>query len=147
MSVSVQSSTFSVANEYECLLGQAPGAAVSTFSGYVRDHSALGRVDRLHLEHYPGMAEVVLRDVGISASERFKLLGWRIIHRYGALSVDDIIVWVGTVAHHRAEAMSACEFIMDRLKTDAPFWKHESGADGESWVAAAASDSARRRRW
>ena len=147
MSVSVQSSSFSPTDEYESLLETAKGAALATFTGYVREHSDRGAVQGLHLEHYPGMAENVLTSLGRAAEERFDLLGWRIVHRYGPLAVDDIIVWVGAVAHHRGNVISACEFMMDTLKTDAPFWKRERLEEGDVWVKARVADAERRSRW
>ena len=101
----------------------------------------------LELEHYPEMARKVLSDLGQLAAERFGLRNWRIVHRFGLLAVSETIVWVGAVADHRGEAISACELMMDTLKTDAPFWKREQGPAGEQWVASRDSDIARRARW
>ncbi len=147
MSVALQSEAIDVAAEYAKLVRDSPGAAVATFTGYVRDHSGQQSVTELELEHYPEMALKVLEDLGQSATERFGLSGWRIVHRFGRLAVSETIVWVGAVADHRGEAISACELMMDTLKTDAPFWKREQGAAGEQWVASRDSDSARRARW
>ncbi len=147
MSVSVQQERFSAGEEYDRLLLESPGAAMTTFTGYVREFSKHGDVATLELEHYPGMAERVLGELGVAAASRFSLLGWRIVHRYGALSAGEIIVWVGTVAQHRAEAFAACEYIMDVLKTDAPFWKQEQGSAGGQWVEAQERDTLRRQRW
>ena len=101
----------------------------------------------LELEHYPEMARKVLENLGQSAAERFGLSNWRIVHRFGRLAVSETIVWVGAVADHRGEAISACELMMDTLKTDAPFWKREQGPAGEKWVASRDSDTERRARW
>lgn len=147
MSVCIQANGFSASAEYDALLTQAPGAAVATFSGYVRDFSDYGAVTSLELEHYPPMAERVLTDLGSRASAQFGLRGWRIVHRFGLMTTDDIIVWVGTVADHRGEAFAACEFIMDTLKTDAPFWKRETGDAGSRWVESRERDLQRRLRW
>lgn len=147
MSVQVQAEVFDPTDEYRRLLAQSQGAAVATFSGYVRDFSASGAVTTLELEHYPGMAERVLEALGAEACARFGLRGFRIIHRFGPMSVNEIIVWVGTVADHRGEALAACEFIMDTLKTDAPFWKRETGEGGSQWVEARDADTERRHRW
>lgn len=147
MTVTVQATAFSPAAEYEALIQISPGAAVATFAGFVRDFSDSGAVSTLELEHYPGMAERVLEELGERAAERFGLRGWRIIHRHGLMSVGEVIVWVGTVSDHRGEALAACEFIMDTLKTDAPFWKRESGVDGTRWVSAKTADTVRRARW
>ena len=147
MSVALQSEAIDVAAEYTQLVGDRPGAAVVTFTGYVRDHSDQHAVTELELEHYPEMARKVLSDLGQLAAERFGLRNWRIVHRFGPLAVSETIVWVGAVADHRSEAISACELMMDTLKTDAPFWKREQGPAGEQWVASRDSDIARRARW
>ena len=147
MSVALQSEAIDVAAEYAQLVGDHPGAAVATFTGYVRDHSDQHAVTELELEHYPEMARKVLEDLGQSAAARFGLSNWRIVHRFGRLGVLDTIVWVGAVADHRGEAISACELMMDTLKTDAPFWKREQGPAGEQWVASRDTDMARRARW
>jgi molybdopterin synthase catalytic subunit len=138
MSVSLQAEPIDVAAEYAVLVGETPGAAVATFTGYVRDHTGDKAVGALELEHYPEMALTV---------KRFGLSNWRIVHRFGLLPVSETIVWVGAVADHRGEAISACEFIMDTLKTDAPFWKREQGPEGAHWVATRAQDGERRARW
>ena len=93
------------------------------------------------------MAQKVLLSLGEAAAERFKLSRWRIVHRHGSLAVMESIVWVGAVAEHRGEAIAACEFMMDTLKTDAPFWKREQGGAGEQWVAQRDIDIHRRERW
>ena len=147
MSVALQSEAIDVAAEYTQLVGDCPGAAVVTFTGYVRDHSDQHAVTELELEHYPEMARKVLSDLGQLAAERFGLRNWRIVHRFGLLAVSETIVWVGAVADHRGEAISACELMIDTLKTDAPFWKREQGPAGEQWVASRDSDIARRARW
>lgn len=148
MGVSVQSQCFDPSAEYAALLANAPGAAVATFTGYVRDFAADGPVSQLELEHYPGMAEAVLTELGERTAQRFALRGWRIVHRFGALSAGDIIVWVGAVADHRAEAFAACECMMDTLKTEAPFWKRERHPNGgDAWVDATTHDRQRRERW
>ena len=147
MSVALQSEAIDVAAEYALLVGDSPGAAVATFTGYVRDHSDQHSVTELELEHYPEMARKVLEDLGQSTAARFGLSNWRIVHRFGRLAVLDTIVWVGAVADHRGEAISACELMMDSLKTDAPFWKREQGPAGDQWVASRDNDTARRARW
>ena len=147
MSVALQSEAIDVAAEYTQLVGDCPGAAVVTFTGYVRDHSDQNAVTELELEHYPEMARKVLWDLGQLAAERFGLSNWRIVHRFGPLAVSETIVWVGAVADHRGEAISACELIMDTLKTDAPFWKAEERDGKTSWVDARDSDSAARDKW
>ena len=147
MSVSLQPEAIDVAAEYAELIGDQPGAAVATFTGYVRGHAEGAAVTALELEHYPEMAQKVLMTLGETAAERFKLTRWRIVHRHGSLAVLDSIVWVGAVAEHRGEAIAACEFMMDTLKTDAPFWKREQGVAGDNWVAQRGIDTRRRERW
>jgi molybdopterin synthase catalytic subunit len=147
VSVSLQSEAIDVAAEYAQLVGDKPGAAVATFTGYVRDHSDAQTVTELELEHYPEMARKVLENLGQSAAERFGLSSWRIVHRFGRLAVSETIVWVGAVANHRGEAISACELMMDTLKTDAPFWKREQGPAGDQWVDSRDGDNQRRARW
>ena len=93
------------------------------------------------------MARKVLKDLGQLAAERFDLSNWRIVHRFGPLAVSETIVWVGAVADHRGEAISACELMMDTLKTDAPFWKREITAKGADWVASKAEDEDALARW
>ena len=93
------------------------------------------------------MAQKVLYEFGHAAAERFQLSQWRIVHRYGVLGVSETIVWVGAVADHRGEAMSACEFMMDSLKTDAPFWKRERFDDEVVLVTVNGLDEDRRLRW
>ena len=147
MSVSLQAEAIDVATEYAQLVGDQPGAAVATFTGYVRGHSDERAVASLELEHYPEMALRVLTELGEEAATRFGLSRWRIVHRFGLLGVSESIVWVGAVADHRGHAISACELMMDSLKTDAPFWKREQGQGGAKWVASRSSDAQRRARW
>jgi molybdopterin synthase catalytic subunit len=99
------------------------------------------------LEHYPGMTENALREILQKAGERWPLMAARIVHRIGRLGPGEQIVWVGVSSSHRDAAHSACEFIMDFLKTDAPFWKKEAGQSGEHWVDARKSDRDRSKRW
>ncbi len=124
-----------------------PHAAVTTFVGFVRDFNETSPVDDLFLECYVEMALKVLTELGEAAASRFSLKAWYIVHRFGTLPVEDPIVFVATSADHRAEAFSACEFIMDVLKTDAPFWKRERFDDEGVWVTVKGSDKDRRLRW
>ena len=101
MTVSIQREPIDVASEYAQLVGPRPGAAVATFTGYVRDHSDAHAVSQLELEHYPEMALKVLMALGERAADQFGLSRWRIVHRYGLLDVAETIVWVGAVAEHR----------------------------------------------
>ena len=124
-----------------------PHGAVTTFTGFVRDFNAQGSVQTLYLECYVEMAERVLHDLGAEAEQRFGLKSWQIVHRFGRLSSETPIVFVATSADHRAEAFSACEFVMDTLKTDAPFWKREDFEGEGQWVTVATRDVDRKKRW
>jgi molybdopterin synthase catalytic subunit len=125
-------------------LEERGAGAVATFTGVVRGD---GDVTELMLEHYPGMTEGALAEIAESATERWGLLGVTIVHRIGPMTVGDRIVFVGTAAHHRREALAACAFLIDRLKTDAPFWKRERRGDEVQWVEARESDAAAAGRW
>jgi molybdopterin synthase catalytic subunit len=126
-------------------LGSLGGGAVASFTGIVRDD---GGVTGIELEHYPVMTEASLNALVDEAFARWSLLGAVLIHRVGVISVGEPIVLVGTAANHRAEALEACAFLIDRLKTDAPFWKKEHHVDGSAaWVEAKAIDEARADLW
>lgn len=122
------------------------GAAVS-FVGLVRDIAGSENVSAMTLEHYPGMTERQLEKIANEATERWPLDGVRIIHRFGRLLAGDRIVLVITLSAHRRAAFEACDFIMDFLKSRAPFWKREETDDGEKWVAAKSSDEDDLGRW
>ena len=124
-----------------------PDAAVATFAGFVRDFNDEGHVDSLYLECYVEMATRILNDLGITAAQRFGLRAWQIVHRHGEMETGDPIVFVATSADHRGEAFAACEFVMDALKTDAPFWKREYSGDEGQWVTVKEVDKGRRERW
>ena len=148
ISVSVQEADFDVARLQTALVaGAHEEGAVATFTGYVRRANDERQVDTLELEHYPGMTESSITQIVKRAAERWPLLGASVVHRVGKLSPGDQIVWVGVASAHREAAFSACEFIMDYLKTRAPFWKKERGPDGEHWVSARQHDSSRAARW
>ncbi|WP_127902702.1 molybdenum cofactor biosynthesis protein MoaE [Solirhodobacter olei] len=145
MAVRVQSESFDPGAELE-RFGTGPDVgAVVTFTGVVRDDS--GKLSRMEIEHYPGMTERALAAIEAEATARWQLTGSLIIHRYGALAPGERIMMVATAARHRAEAFAAAEFLMDYLKSRAPFWKKEIGADGTSWVAAKDADEAALTRW
>ena len=127
--------------------GVGDAGGVASFIGLVRDLNLGDRVAGLYLEHYPGMTERALEDIGRDATRRWSLLRVRVIHRFGDLAPGDPIVAVLCASAHRAEAFAACQFIMDYLKTGAPFWKRERTTAGERWVAARASDEAAAHRW
>jgi molybdopterin synthase catalytic subunit len=121
--------------------------AVVNFIGYVRDLNIGQTVNELFLEHYPGMTEKALEQIAEEARERWPLLGVEIVHRVGALSVCEPIVFVGVSSKHRHMAFEACAFIMDVLKTRAPFWKRETTSQGAHWVEARESDQNAALRW
>lgn len=146
--IRVQRGDFGLQAEAERLraLGSNTGALV-TFTGLVRDLHDGGKVEALTLEHYPGMTEKSLRAIADEAAARWPLLGLIIIHRIGRLQATEQIVFVGVSSAHRQAAFSACEFVMDYLKTRAPFWKKCHAADGEHWVEAKDSDAGAAARW
>lgn len=148
MSVSVQTGDFDVSVELASLRdGNAGVGAVVSFVGTVRDMSAGEAVLMMELEHYPGMTEKALQQIVEEANGRWPFLAARIIHRVGKLYPMEQIVLVAVAAAHRADAFSACEFMMDCLKTRAPFWKKETTASGARWVDAKASDTEAAKRW
>lgn len=148
VSVAVQQDDFDVARLQSSLLaGLSEEGAVATFTGYVRRANDEHEVSTLELEHYPGMTERSIGEIVQQAAARWPLLGASVVHRVGQLAPGDQIVWVGVASAHREAAFSACEYIMDFLKTRAPFWKKERGPDGEHWVSTCAHDSTREARW
>jgi molybdopterin synthase catalytic subunit len=144
--VRVQSADFDPAAESQALCGAGCGAVVS-FVGLVRDGSADFDVAQIELEHYPGMTERALGEIAARAVQRWPGIRAGLVHRYGVLKAGERIVWVGVASEHRDAAFEACRFIIDQLKTQAPFWKRESGAQGSRWVAARDSDERARERW
>jgi len=146
MTVKVQSEPFDMGAEVAAFTETAKGAgAVVTFSGLVRDEE--GAVATMEIEHYPGMTEKALEKIRTEAMDRWSLTDAMIIHRHGRMSPGDQIMMVATASRHRADAFAAAEFLMDYLKSRAPFWKKESGANGEDWVAAKDEDEAALKRW
>ena len=141
--VAVQPAPIRVEMEIGALDADGAGA-VATFSGRVRADDG---VTSLELEHYPGMTEAALRRLAEEAVARWTLLGVRIVHRVGPMAPGERIVFVGTAAGHRAGALAACAFLIDRLKTDAPFWKRETRGGERRWVEHRAEDAAAARRW
>ena len=144
MSARLQCEIFDIGTE---LRGFGAGAgAVVAFSGLVRDEG--GRLTALEIEHYPGMTEKALTAYGAQATERFGLADWRIIHRHGRLGVGEPIMMVATAARHRKAAFEAAEYLMDWLKSRAPFWKREIGPEGPgAWVEARSEDEDALARW
>jgi len=146
--VQVQEADFQLQQEYLKLLNeQKVSGAVVTFVGLVRDFNDGRQVTGLKLEHYPGMTEKSLKDIARQASERWQLEAVTIIHRVGQLSLGDQIVLVAIASQHRGNAFDACEFVMDYLKTKAPFWKKEITQEGEFWVEAKQSDTDKANDW
>lgn len=145
--VSVQVEDFSLGQEYQRLSEGTAAGAVVTFIGKVRDMNLGDNVIGLHLEHYPGMTEKSLSAICDEAESRWPLLGVRVIHRVGDLDIGDQIVFVGVSSAHRDAAFDACEFIMDYLKTKAPFWKKERTISEERWIDSRDSDHKAAKRW
>ena len=149
MTVRLQREPFDLAAEVARLTGaRADIGAVVTFTGICRDRADSGeRLRALTLEHYPGMVEDELSRIEAEARERWGLADALVIHRHGRIEPGEPIVLVVTVASHRAAAFAAAEFLMDYLKTSAPFWKQEETESGASWVAAKAADDDAAKRW
>lgn len=148
MPVRVQTADFDVSTELAALrAGRAQVGAVACFVGTVRDVNAGTGVSTMTLEHYPGMTEKALEDIEQEALGRWPLDASLIIHRYGRLEPGEDIVLVIAASAHREAAFEACHFLIDWLKTKAPFWKLEENEAGASWVAAKESDDAAAARW
>ena len=148
MSVSVQEADFDVGAETAALTaGDARAGAVASFVGLVRDVNDGSGVSEMTLEHYPGMTEKALQEIVAEARSRWDIYGVRVIHRVGRLLPCDRIVFVAVSSAHRGEAFAACEFIMDYLKTKAPFWKREVTPAGARWVDAREADDSAAERW
>jgi molybdopterin synthase catalytic subunit len=146
--VAIQTEDFDVAAEIAALRGPDRGVgAVCSFIGTVRDRNDGNPVSAMELEHYPGMTEKSIEAMVDQAFARFDILGVKVIHRVGLLQPQDQIVLVVVTSAHRGESFQACEFLMDYLKTQAPFWKKESTPAGERWVDARVSDDAALARW
>jgi len=148
MTIRLQREDFDPAGEAAKLTrGRSDIGAVVTFTGICRDREAGHGVAALTLEHYPGMAEEEIARHVKEAQARWPLLGVTVIHRYGRLVPGDNIVLVVTASAHRQAAFAAAEFLMDYLKTRAPFWKQEERAEGKAWVDAKEADDAAAERW
>jgi len=146
--VTIQTEDFDVAAEIAALRGEDPGVgAVCSFIGTVRDRNDGSPVRAMELEHYPGMTEKAIEEMIDEAFRRFDIRAARVIHRVGPLQVQDQIVLVVVTSAHRGESFQACEFLMDYLKTQAPFWKKERTPEGERWVDARVADDAALERW
>ena len=146
--VSIQTNDFDLSAEVAALRsGDGGTGAITSFVGTVRDRSPSGQVSAMELEHYPGMTERAIEAMIDEALQRFDLRGARVIHRVGLLQALDQIVLVAVSSAHRSESFKGCEFLMDYLKTQAPFWKKETTPDGARWVDARVADDAALARW
>jgi molybdopterin synthase catalytic subunit len=140
MRISIQQEDFNLGEEVKAISANPKVGAVASFVGLVRDVP-------MTLEHYPGMTERAIGKIVDEAKSRWQVMDCSVIHRYGALEPNDQIVLVAVASAHRGDAFAACEFIMDYLKTQAPFWKKEQTADGARWVEAKDSDDKAAERW
>ncbi|MBW8458458.1 MAG: molybdopterin synthase catalytic subunit MoaE [Thiobacillus sp.] len=148
MKILVQADPFDLGAEVAAMSrGRTDIGAIASFVGLARDLNEGSGVAAMTLEHYPGMTEKALAAVVDDACSRWTLLDVTVIHRVGRLLPGDPIVLVAVASQHRGEAFDACEFIMDYLKTQAPFWKKEETMEGDRWVEARASDDAAAARW
>ena len=146
--IRIQQEDFDVGEEIARLKeSRSEIGAIVAFVGTVRDHAGGQPVDEMLLEHYPGMTAAELQRIEAEACVRWKLQASLVVHRYGTLKPSDNIVLVVTASEHREAAFRAAEFVMDYLKTRAPFWKRESGPRGTRWVEADARDDAASARW
>lgn len=147
-SIAVQTDDFNVGDEYAQLVENDKDAgAVVFFVGRVREMNQSRLVSGLSLEHYPGMTERVLEQIMDAAKQRWELISVRIVHRVGQLYLSDQIVFVGVTSRHREHAFQAAEFLMDFLKTQAPFWKKEATEQGDVWVDENQKDKDASERW
>jgi molybdopterin synthase catalytic subunit len=144
--IAVQLEPFDVGPEVSAFTAGVRGAgAVVSFTGLVRDEG--GTLSGMEIEHYPGMTEKAIRGIAEEAVSRWSLVDALVIHRHGKLAPGEAIMMVATAAPHRADAFAAAEYLMDYLKSRAPFWKKELGVDGALWVAAKDADEAALKRW
>jgi len=146
--VIVQTADFDLGAEVAALrVNDAGIGAVASFVGTVRDRNDGVGISSMELEHYPGMTERAIESMIDEAIHRFDICGARVIHRVGLLQPQDQIMMVAVISAHRGQAFQACEFLMDYLKTQAPFWKKEQTPEGARWVDARSSDDAAIARW
>jgi molybdopterin synthase catalytic subunit len=146
--IRVQTENFDIGAEIEALrAGRTDIGAIVSFTGTVRDTAKGEAISLMTLEHYPGMTEKELERIEAEANERWPLQASLIVHRYGPMAPGENIVLVVTASPHRQAAFEAAQFLMDFLKTDAPFWKKEAGPDGGDWVDARESDDDALKRW
>ena len=146
MDIRVQEAPFDLGAEANTFAARQSGmGALVTFTGIVRDLA--GGLDAMEIEHYPGMTERALRTIAEEAARRWEIGDVLILHRYGRMAPDERIMMVATASRHRADAFQAAEFLMDYLKSRAPFWKKEHGPSGPAWVAARDEDEDALARW
>lgn len=146
MTVRVQKEPFDAGEELNAFTARQSGAgAVVSFSGIVRD--VAGSLDHMEIEHYPAMTEKAITDIRLAALKRWSLQDAAVIHRHGKLQAEDPIMMVLTAARHRSDAFAAAEFLMDFLKSRAPFWKKEVTSDSAKWVEAKVEDENALDRW
>lgn len=146
--IRIQSGPFDPGAELAAFAARASGAgAIASFTGLVRSASNGSAVTGLELDHYPALTEAALASIGEAAQSRFELADLLVIHRHGALQPGEPIVFVAAAAEHRRAAFDAVDYVMDRLKTEAPFWKRELGPDGSRWIEARPADLEDRARW
>ncbi len=145
--IRVQTADFNIEDELALVRSNPSVGAVTSFIGLVRDINDGSGVTSLTLEHYPAMTERALANIVHEAETRWRILHTTVIHRVGELKPTDQIVLVLTASAHRGDAFAACEFMMDYLKTQAPFWKKEQTPSGSHWVDARGSDDAAAERW
>ena len=144
----IQSEPFDPSAELAKFIASVPGAgAVASFAGLVRSDSDGREVSGLELDHYPALTEREIGRIADEAQVRFDLAGLAVVHRCGALAPGEPIVFVAAASAHRRAAFEAVDFVMDRLKTEAPFWKREHGPDGPRWIEARDADLNDRARW
>jgi molybdopterin synthase catalytic subunit len=147
MIIRIQAADFDIsALNRELLAGRCDVGAIASFIGLVRDIAG-DPLQQMTLEHYPGMTEKALQGIAEKAQARWQVIDLAIIHRVGALKPADQIVMVAVLSAHRGDAFAACEFIMDYLKTDAPFWKKETSEQGSKWVESRKSDLSALKKW
>ena len=146
--IRIQAEPFDVAALLADFSGRADGAgAIASFTGLVRSETGGAAVSALELDHHPRLTERALAGIEADALARFELTEIAIVHRHGALAPGEAIVFVAAAAAHRRAAFEAVDYVMDRLKTDVPFWKRERRGDGEHWLEARDSDRTARARW
>lgn len=146
--IAVQAEPFDAAALLADFSGRTAGAgAIASFTGLVRNENDGAAVSSLALEHHPSLTETVIAGIGADALARFELKDVAIVHRHGLLMPGEAIVFVAAAAAHRRAAFDAVDYVMDRLKTEAPFWKREQRSDGAHWLEARDSDHVDRRRW